>query len=434
MLYQDRIWVGTGQNPVFLLPEMVDRHGLIVGATGTGKTVTAKVLAEGFSAMGVPVVMSDVKGTLSGMVRPGEFSPKIGQRLADCGVPSFCFRGFPTVFWDAYGERGHPIRTLIQCMSPQLLGRILGLNDTQSAVLSICYRVANDEGMLILDLKDLQAMLIYVGEKSKEYIPRYGFFSTASIGVALRAITALEAQGVERIFGEPAINIADWFMVDEDGFGNINIIACDKLIKYPVFYSTYLFWMLCEIYDLLPEAKGVDKPRLVFFFDEAHLLFRNCTPMMSRLIERIIRLIRTKAVAVYFVTNEPADIPLSILGQLGNRIVHALYAYTPQQQRFLNSLAQTFRPSTAFDCRDAIGSLRDGHALVSFLDKNGTPTIVEQATILPPQSYMSPITDELRQSVIETSPFAGVYDKRINREEAYKILKAESTDNSQNRR
>ena len=366
------------------------------------------------------------------MVRPGEFSKKIGERLADCGVPSFCFRGFPTVFWDAYGEKGHPIRTVIQCMNPQLLGRILGLNDTQSAVLSICYRVADDEGMLILDLKDLQAILMYVGEKSKEFIPRYGFFSTASIAVALRAITALEAQGAECVFGEPAINIADWFMVDEDGFGNINIIACDKLINYPTFYSTYLFWMLCEIYDLLPEADETGKPRLVFFFDEAHLLFRNCTPMMSSLIERIIRLIRTKGVAIYFVTNEPADIPLTILGQLGNRIVHALYAYTPPQQRFLNTLAQTFRPNTAFDCRKAISGLRDGQALVSFLDKSGVPTIVERATILPPQSYMGQITDELRQSVIETSPLAGVYDRRIDREEAYRILKTgEGTDKSQ---
>lgn len=422
MLYEDKIWVGTGAQPVCLLPQMANRHGLIAGATGTGKTVSLKVLAEGFSAMGVPVFLADVKGDLSGMVRPGEHSDALAQRLAECGVPSFQYQAFPTVFWDVYGQQGHPVRATISEMGPLLLSRMLGLNDTQTGVMNILFRVADDEGMLLLDMKDLKAMLAYLGENARNYTLQYGNVSTATIGAIQRAVAVLEDQGGDLFFGEPALNIADWMQLDEDGKGVINILAADKLFRNPTMYSTFLLWMLSELYELLPEQGDADKPRMVFFFDEAHLLFNNCSKSLLEKVEQVVRLIRSKGVGVYFITQSPADVPMSILGQLGNRIQHALRAYTPLDQKAVKVAAQTFRPNPAFDTEEAITQLKTGEALVSFLDAEGAPGVVERATILPPQSYMNAIDADLRRTFVETSAFYGVYDEPVDRQSAYEML------------
>lgn len=422
MLYDGKIWIGTGTNPVCLLPQMANRHGLIAGATGTGKTVSLKVLAEGFSDMGVPVFLSDVKGDLSGMVRPGEHSDALAQRLTECGVPSFQYRAFPTVFWDVYGEQGHPVRATISEMGPLLLSRMLELNDTQTGVMNILFRVADDEGMLLLDIKDLKAMLAYLGEHARDYTLQYGNVSVATIGAIQRAVAVLEDQGGDRFFGEPALNIADWMQLDEDGRGVINVLAADKLFSNPTMYSTFLLWMLSELYELLPEQGDSDKPRMVFFFDEAHLLFNNCSKHLLEKVEQVVRLIRSKGVGVYFITQSPADIPMTILGQLGNRVQHALRAYTPLDQKALKAAAQTFRANPAFDTEEAIASLKTGEALVSCLDETGAPSVVERATILPPQSYMGAIDAQTRQVFLETSLFAGVYDEMVDRQSAYEML------------
>ena len=422
MLYENKIWVGTGAAPVYLLPQMANRHGLIAGATGTGKTVSLKVLAEGFSAMGVPVFLSDIKGDLSGVVRPGEHSDGLAERLAHCGVSSFQYQAFPTVFWDVYGEQGHPVRATVSEMGPLLLSRMLGLNDTQTGVMNILFRVADDEGMLLLDIKDLKAMLAYLGENARNYTLEYGNVSVATIGAIQRAVAVLEDQGGDQFFGEPALNIADWMQLDDEGKGVINILAADKLFRNPTMYSTFLLWMLSELYELLPEQGDSDKPRMVFFFDEAHLLFNNCPKSLLEKIEQVVRLIRSKGVGVYFITQSPADIPMTILGQLGNRIQHALRAYTPLDQKAVKVAAQTFRTNPAFDTEEAITLLKTGEALVSFLDEDGAPGVVDRATILPPQSFMSAIDAELRKTFIETSPFYGVYDEQVDRESAYEML------------
>ena len=391
MLYENKIWVGTGEKPVFLLPQMANRHGLIAGATGTGKTVSLKVLAEGFSNMGVPVFLADIKGDLAGMVEVGQHSDSIAKRLVKCGVPSFQYCEFPSVFWDVYGRQGHPVRATVSEMGPTLLARMLGLNDTQAGVLSILFRIADDEGMLLLDLKDLKAMLAYIGENARDYTLDYGNISTATVGAIQRAVGMLEDEGGDQFFGEPALNIADWMQGSGEGKGVINILAASELFQRPKMYSTFLLWMLSELYELLPEAGDLDKPRMVFFFDEAHLLFNDCPPALLEKLEQVVRLIRSKAVGVYFITQNPCDIPMSILGQLGNRIQHALRAYTPLDQKAVRTAAQTFRANPAFDTEEAITQLKTGEALVSFLDEDGAPGIVERATILPPQSSMSAI-------------------------------------------
>lgn len=424
MLYNGQIWVGTGEKPVCLSPRMANRHGLIAGATGTGKTVSLKVLAEGFSEMGVPVFLSDVKGDLAGMVRPGEHSDALARRLAGCGVSSFQYQAFPTVFWDVYGEKGHPVRATVSEMGPLLLSRMLGLNQTQTGVMNILFRIADDEGMLLLDLKDLKAMLAYLGEHARDYTLNYGNVSTATVGAIQRAVAVLEDQGGNLFFGEPALNLADWLQVDESGRGVINILAADKLFQQPVMYATFLMWMLSELYELLPEQGDLDKPRLVFFFDEAHLLFSRGGDTLLDQIEQIVRLIRSKGVGVYFVTQSPADIPMSILGQLGNRIQHGLRAYTPMDQKAVRVAAQTFRANPAFDTEEAISALATGEALVSFLEEDGVPGVVERATILPPQSSMQAIDDGLRRECVETSPFFGVYDEMVDRVSAYEHLAA----------
>lgn len=422
MLYNNQIWVGTGAQPACLLGSMANRHGLIAGATGTGKTVSLKVLAEGFSDMGVPVFMADVKGDLAGMIKPGEHSDALAERLAAVGVPSFCYQPYPTVFWDVYGEQGHPVRATISEMGPILLSRMLGLNETQTGVLNILFRVADDEGMLLLDVKDLKAMLAYVGEHARDYTLNYGNVSAASIGAIQRAVAVLEDQGGNAFFGEPALNIADWMQLDEDGKGMINILAADKLFRNPTMYSTFLLWMLSELYELLPEVGDMEKPRMVFFFDEAHLLFNNCSKSLLEKVEQVVRLIRSKGVGVYFISQNPSDIPMSILGQLGNRIQHALRAYTPLDQKAVKVAAQTFRPNSEFDTEEAITQLAKGEALVSFLDAQGVPSVVDRATILPPQSSMGAIDPALRQACIESSMFYGVYDEPIDRESAYEML------------
>lgn len=424
MLYEGKIWVGTGEKPAMLLPQMANRHGLIAGATGTGKTVSLKVLAEGFSEMGVPVFLADIKGDLSGMVESGTHSDAIANRLGKCGVPSFQYQEFPSVFWDVYGEQGHPVRATVSEMGPTLLARMLGLNETQTGVLNILFRVADDEGMLLLDLKDLKAMLAYVGENARDYTLDYGNVTQASIGAIQRAVAVLEDQGGDKFFGEPALEIADWMQVDGNGRGVINILAADKLFQSPKMYSTFLLWMLSELYELLPEAGDLDKPRMVFFFDEAHLLFNDCPKALLEKLEQVVRLIRSKAVGVYFITQNPCDIPMSILGQLGNRIQHALRAYTPLDQKAVRTAAQTFRANPNFDTEEAITQLKTGEALISFLDEEGAPGVVERATILPPQSSMSAITPEVRAEELKYSPFAGVYDQPIDRESAYEQLAA----------
>ena len=424
MLYENKIWVGTGEKPVMLLPQMANRHGLIAGATGTGKTVSLKVLAEGFSNMGVPVFLADVKGDLAGMVEVGTHSDAIAKRLVQCGVPSFQYCDFPAVFWDVYGKKGHPVRATVSEMGPTLLSRMLGLNDTQAGVLSILFRIADDEGMLLLDLKDLKAMLAYIGENARNYTLDYGNISTASVGAIQRAVGVLEDEGGDKFFGEPALNIADWMQLSSDGKGVINILAADELFQRPKMYSTFLLWMLSELYELLPEAGDLDKPRMVFFFDEAHLLFNDCPPALLEKLEQVVRLIRSKAVGVYFITQNPCDIPMSVLGQLGNRIQHALRAYTPLDQKAVRTAAQTFRANPKFDTEEAITQLKTGEALVSFLDEDGAPGVVERATILPPQSSMNAISDEVRQEEIRTSYFAGLYDEVVDRESAYEQLAA----------
>ena len=431
MLRDRKIWVGTGKGgPVYLLPSMSNRHGLIAGATGTGKTVSLKVLAESFSDMGVPVFLSDIKSDLSGMVKPGVRSEGLDKRLTGCGVDpdAFEYKEYPTVFWDVYGEQGHPIRATVEQMGPLLLSRMLSLNETQSGVMNILFRVARNEGYELRDLKDLKAMLVHVGENAKDYTLNYGNVSMASVGAIQRAVAILEDQGGDTFFGEPALDIGSWLQVreNEDGTeqGVINILSADRLFNNPTMYSTFLLWMLTALYDRLPERGDAEKPVIVFFFDEAHLLFNNCSRPLMEKIEQVVRLIRSKGVGVFFITQSPADIPMTILGQLGNRIQHALRAYTPLDQKAVKVAAQTFRANPAFDTEEAITTLKTGEALVSFLDEHGAPGIVERATILPPQSYMGAITAEERAKVLAESPLRGVYDEAVNHESAYEKLNA----------
>ncbi len=429
MLRGDRIWVGTCENgPVELLPSMSNRHGLIAGATGTGKTVSLKVLAESFSDLGVPVFLSDIKGDLSGMVKPGARSESLDRRLVSCGaVPeNFVYKNFPTVFWDVYGEQGHPVRATVEQMGPLLLSRMLSLNETQSGVMNILFRVARNENYDLCDLQDLKAMLVHVGENAKEYTLNYGNVSMASVGAIQRAVAVLEDQGGDTFFGEPALSIDDWLRVakNEDGTeqGVINILSADRLFNNPTMYSTFLLWMLTALYDRLPERGDAEKPLIVFFFDEAHLLFNNCSRALMEKIEQVVRLIRSKGVGVFFITQSPADIPMTVLGQLGNRIQHALRAYTPLDQKAVKVAAQTFRANPAFDTEEAITTLKTGEALISFLDEHGAPGVVERAMILPPQSFMGAITPEERGQVLQESPLYGVYDDPVQRESAWEKL------------
>ncbi len=425
MLDSGKIRVGQSENgPVYLLPQMANRHGLIAGATGTGKTVSLKVLAEAFSDMGVPVFLSDVKSDLSGMVDPGVDSEALRKRLTGCGIPpeTFVYKSYPTAFWDVYGVEGHPIRATVESMGSLLLSRMLGLNETQSGVMNILFRVSHDMNLPLDDLQDLKAMLAYIGEHAKEYTLNYGNVSMASVGAIQRAVAVLEDQGGKTFFGTPEVKCVDWLNRAEDGRGYINILSADRLFNNPLMYSTFLLWMLTQLYDLLPERGDMEKPVIVFFFDEAHLLFNNCSRALLEKIEQVVRLIRSKGVGVYFITQSPADIPMTILGQLGNRIQHALRAYTPLDQKAVRVAAQTFRTNPSFDTEEAITTLKTGEALLSFLDEHGAPGVVQRATILPPQSYMGAISLERRAEVIADSPVRGEYETAVNGISAYEKL------------
>ena len=409
------------QSPLVILPNMANRHGLIAGATGTGKTVTLQVLAEQFSNIGVPVFMADVKGDLTGISQPAKPHPKIDERRKQLGlefIPAAC----PTTVWDVFGEQGHPVRATISEMGPLLLSRIFNLNDTQEGVLALVFKIADDNGLLLLDLKDLRAALSYVGENASQFTTDYGNVSPASIGAIQRGLLALEQQGGDKFFGEPAL-VLDDLMQTDNGKGVINILAADKLLSSPRLYSTFLLWMLSELFENLPEVGDRDKPKLVFFFDEAHLLFNESPKELLEKIEQVVRLVRSKGIGVYFVTQNPLDIPDTVLGQLGNRVQHALRAYTPRDQKAVKAAAETFRANPAISVETVITELGVGEALVSFLDEKGRPTIVERAFVCPPQSQIGPITPEQRSTLLQTSLVAGVYEKVVDRESAFEKLR-----------
>ena len=410
------------ENELVLLPALANRHGLITGATGTGKTITLQVLAERFSSIGVPVFMADVKGDLSGLAAPGVDSPKLKQRLDSLGVSDWAPTKFPAAFWDVSGAQGHPVRATISDMGPILLSRLLNLNDTQAGVLQLVFKIADDNGLLLLDLKDLRAMVQHVGEHAKEFTTEYGNVSAASIGAIQRSLLTLGEQGGEAFFGEPMLDIND-LMQTEDGKGIVNILAADKLMASPRLYSTFLLWLLSELFEQLPEVGDVEKPKLVFFFDEAHLLFNEAPPALLEKIEQVVRLIRSKGVGVYFVTQNPLDIPDTVLGQLGNRVHHALRAFTPRDQKAVKTAAETLRANPAFDAAAAITELGVGEALLSFLDEKGRPNVVERAFVLPPASRIGPLAAEERQAVIKASLVYGVYENQLDRESAYEKLK-----------
>lgn len=415
--------IAKGVQTVYMLPGMANRHGLIAGATGTGKTVTLRVLAENFSAIGVPVFMADVKGDLSGIVKPGGDNPKIVERAADLGLPGVLPESYPVTFWDVYGESGNPVRTTVSEMGPLLLARILDLNDIQSDVLTILFKIADDQGLLLLDLKDLRSMAQYCGDHAKDLKSRYGNISPSSIGSIQRSLLTLEQQGADRFFGEPALNVLDFVRTDAAGRGMINILAADRLMQSPKVYATLLLWLLSELFEQFPEVGDPPKPKLVFFFDEAHLLFNDTPKMLEERIVQVVRLIRSKGIGVYFVTQNPLDLPDPVLGQLGNRVHHALRAFTPKDQKNVKGAAQTLRPNPAFDTLTAITELRIGEALVSMLDAKGSPTVVERALIYPPHSRITPLTIEERDQVIRNSPLRVTYANVVDRESAYEQLK-----------
>ncbi|KPK44511.1 MAG: ATP-binding protein [Nitrospira bacterium SM23_35] len=406
-----------------VLSHMANRHGLIAGATGTGKTVSLRVMAEHFSEIGVPVFMADVKGDLSGIASPGGDSSKVKERVLQLGLDDFVFKGFPVIFWDVFGQLGHPVRTTISEMGPLLLSRILNLNDIQSGVLSLIFRIADDNGLLLLDLKDLRAIVQFAGDNASRFTTGYGNISTASIGAIQRNLLALEDQGGDSLFGEPVLNLFDVMQTDSSGKGIINIMAADKLIQSPRVYATLLLWMLSELFEQLPEVGDPPKPKFVFFFDEAHLLFDDTPKVLVEKIEQVVRLIRSKGVGVYFVTQNPLDLPETILGQLGNRVQHALRAFTAKDQKAVKAAAETFRPNPGLDVVRVITELGVGEALVSFLDRKGSPSVVERAFILPPKSRLLPLDQQERSRILQQSLLAGHYERSIDRESAYEILK-----------
>ena len=405
-----------------MLAGLVNRHGCITGATGTGKTVTLQTIAQSLSNIGVPVFMADVKGDLSGMVKPGAASDKMKTRLQALELEEPAWAGCPVTFWDVFGEHGHPVRATVSDLGPLLLSRMLNLNDTQEGVLQLVFKIADDNGLLLLDTKDLRAMLQNVGDNAADYRTTYGNISAASIGAIQRGLLAIEEQGGDQFFGEPMLNIDDLLQTDAHGKGIVNILAADKLMQAPAMYSVFLLWLLSELYENLPEVGDLDKPKLVFFFDEAHLLFTDAPKQLLQKIEQVVRLIRSKGVGVFFITQNPLDIPDTVLGQLGNRVQHALRAYTPRDQKAVKAAAETFRPNPALDTAQVITELGVGEALVSFLDEKGRPNMVERAFILPPASQIGPIDDAARKSAMTQSVVAGVYEKTVDRESAYEII------------
>jgi DNA helicase HerA-like ATPase len=416
--------IAKSAHELCLLPGFANRHGLITGATGTGKTVTLQTIAEALSDCGVPVFMADVKGDLAGLSQPGAMNPKLQERVTKLGLKNFAFSGYPVTFWDVFGEAGHPVRATISEMGPLLLSRLLNLNETQAGVLTLVFKIADDSGLLLLDFKDLRAMVQHVGDNARQFTTGYGNISAASIGAIQRGLLAIDEQGGDRFFGEPALNIADLMQTDDKGRGVINILAADKLLAAPKAYATLLLWLLSELFEELPEVGDPEKPKLVFFFDEAHLLFNDAPPALLEKIEQVVRLIRSKGVGVYFVTQNPLDVPDTVLGQLGNRVQHALRAFTPRDQKAVKTAATTLRANPELDVEKAITELGVGEALVSLLDEKGRPSIVERAFVLPPHSRIGPITPAERTAVIGRSLVAGVYEKENDRESAYEVLKA----------
>jgi uncharacterized protein len=428
MLIDGKIFLGTSDRPEYLDLKFANRHGLITGATGTGKTVSLQVLAEGFSAAGVPVFAADIKGDLSGISRMGKAQDWQAKRAEDIGFTDFGDDVFPTVFWDLFGEQGHPVRATISEMGPVLLSRILDLNDTQEGVLNIAFRVADEEGLLLLDLKDLRALLIDIEERSKEISTRYGNVASASVGAIQRALLVLEQQGADHFFGERALEVADLMRTDTDGRGFVSILAADRLMGSPRLYATFLLWLLSELFEELPEVGDVDKPRLVFFFDEAHLLFDDAPKALIDKVEQVVKLIRSKGVGVYFVTQNPVDIPESVLAQLANRVQHALRAYTPREQKAVRVAAETFRPNPAFSTEEVITQLGIGEALVSVLEDKGIPSVVGRTLIRPPSAQVGPVNPAEREATMAGSPVGGLYDTVIDRESAYEILQRRARD------
>lgn len=425
MYYNHGIWIGkTGEKPVSVLPQMANRHGLIAGATGTGKTITLKVMAESFSSCGVPVFLADVKGDLAGMCEPGADSADMEKRMEEFGLKEagFKYQAYPVCFWDIFGKSGIPLRTTISEMGPTLLARLMDLNATQSDILKVVFRIADDNGLLLIDTKDMRSMLQHVYDNSKEYSAVYGNMAKQSIGSIIRAVVALEEAGGEMFFGEPALNIKDWFATDSDGKGVINILDCQSLIHTPIMYSTFLLWMMSELFETLPETGDMEKPRMVFFFDEAHLLFKSAPKALLEKIEQVVKLIRSKGVGIYFITQNPSDIPGGVLAQLGNKVQHALHAYTPAEQKKVKAAAESFRPNPEFDTMEAIESLGIGEALISFLDGEGRPSVVEKCRVLPPQSKMGPIDDNVRKQKTEQNLLFLRYQEMVDRDSAYEVL------------
>jgi DNA helicase HerA-like ATPase len=416
--------IAKSSHQLCLLPGLANRHGLVTGATGTGKTVTLQTMAEAFSAIGVPVFMADVKGDLAGLSQAGTMNPKLQERVDKLALGSFAFNGCPTVFWDVYGTTGHPVRATVSEMGPLMLARLLNLNETQGSVLSLVFKIADDKGLLLLDLKDLRAMVQHVGDNARQFTTEYGNISAASIGAIQRGLIAIDEQGGDHFFGEPALNIADLMQTDSQGRGVVNILAADKLMNAPKAYATLLLWLLSELFEQLPEVGDPEKPKLVFFFDEAHLLFNDAAPALLEKIEQVVRLIRSKGVGVYFVTQNPLDVPDTVLGQLGNRVQHALRAFTPRDEKAVKAAATTLRANPSLDVEKVITELGVGEALVSLLDEKGRPSMVERAFVLPPHSRIGPITPDERAATIKRSAVAGVYEQVVDRESAYEVLKA----------
>lgn len=417
------ILLAKAASELFLLPQMANRHGLIAGATGTGKTVTLQVLAEGFSQLGVPVFMADVKGDLAGLSQAGSPTPRIQERIRQLKLDTFTFGGCPVTFWDVFGETGHPVRSTVSEMGPLLLARLLQLNETQSGVLNLVFRIADENGLLLLDTKDLRAMLQFVGENGARFTTEYGNVSTASIGAIQRSLLVLEDQGGNKFFAEPALNLDDLMQTDAAGRGVVNILSADKLMQSPKVYATFLLWLLSELFERLPEVGDQPKPKLVFFFDEAHLLFADVPQALLEKIEQVVRLIRSKGVGVFFVTQNPRDIPDNVLGQLGNRVQHALRAFTPRDQQAVKAAADTFRTNPALNTEAALTELAVGEALISMLDERGQPSVVERAFVRPPHSQIGPIQPQQRQQIIRESTVFGAYENVVDRESAYERLK-----------
>ena len=423
MLTDNKIWMAQSEDKnLYLLPKMANRHGIIAGATGTGKTVTMKVMAESFSDLGVPVFLCDVKGDLSGMCVPGTATESLQERIRGFGIEDFPFKSYPTRFWDIFGEQGHPVRVTVSEMGPTLLGRLFGLTEIQTGVLNIVFRVADDNGLLLLDLKDLRAMLQYVGDNRAEFTTEYGNVSAASIGAIQRALLAFEDEGGATFFGEPGLDINDWMRTDASGRGYINILTSKRLIASPLVYSTFLLWMMTELYEKLPEIGDPEKPRMIFFFDEAHLLFNGAPKALVQKIVQVVKLIRSKGVGIYFISQSPSDIPSDVLAQLSNRVQHALRAYTPAEQKAIRAAAKAFRVNEKFDTETALSELAVGEALVSFLDEEGIPTIVERARSLPPQSKMGEGDSGMIASIIAASEFEQKYRESYDRDSAYEII------------